>query len=134
MGCITTAKSLCIEFNKLVYYFFIIFPQTTWRTWCIIYSITSLTTCEDDISLHLVHSILLTHEQRLYFQNTISPETNFISTIMATTHQQNNNNKRINTRVNFSQNKNSYSQRSGRSPSAFGNRSQGSHNNPTNCL
>ena len=72
---------------------------------CPIYNsiLASLTTREDNISFHSIHSILLTHEQRLCFQNTTSPETDIISANMATTHHQNNNNKRINTIANFSQ-------------------------------
>ena len=93
--------------------------------------LASLTTREDNISFQSIHSILLTHEQRLCFQNTITPETDIISANMATAHHQNNNNKRINTIDNISQNKNSFAQRSGRPPPAFGNHSPGSHNNPT---
>ena len=37
--------------------------------------ITSLTAREDEVSLHSVHNILLTHEQRLQFQNSITEET-----------------------------------------------------------
>ncbi|RVX20171.1 hypothetical protein CK203_004458 [Vitis vinifera] len=73
--------------------------------------LASLTTREDNISFQSIHSILLTHEQRLCFQNTISPETDIISANMATAHHQNNNNKRINTIDNISQNKNSFAQR-----------------------
>lgn len=31
----------------------------------------SITAREDDISIHSIHNILLTHEQRLHFQTTI---------------------------------------------------------------
>lgn len=44
--------------------------------------VASLTTHEDDISLHLIHSMLLTYEQRLHLQNTIAENIN-ISTNVA---------------------------------------------------
>ena len=36
--------------------------------------VTSLTTCEDDLILHSVHSILLSHEQILHFQNSTAED------------------------------------------------------------
>ena len=47
---------------------------------------------EDDMSLHSVHNILLTHEQRLGFQNLVT-EDNIISTNLATPQYQHFNNK-----------------------------------------
>ena len=45
--------------------------------------VTSLTTCEDDLILHSVHSILLSHEQILHFQNSTA-EDEVISTHITT--------------------------------------------------
>ncbi|WKA06475.1 hypothetical protein VitviT2T_024372 [Vitis vinifera] len=40
--------------------------------------VASITSREDDITIHSIHSILLTHEQRLHFQ-TIIPEEDSVS-------------------------------------------------------
>ncbi|RVW71084.1 Retrovirus-related Pol polyprotein from transposon RE1 [Vitis vinifera] len=55
--------------------------------------VASLTAREDEMSLHSVHSILLTHEQRLSFQNSVA-EDNVISANLATPQYQHFNNKR----------------------------------------
>ena len=52
-----------------------------------------LTAREDEMSLHSVHSILLTHEQRLSFQNSVI-EDNVIFANLATPQYQHFNNKR----------------------------------------
>ena len=52
-----------------------------------------LTAREDEMSLHSVHSILLTHEQRLSFHNSVA-EDNVISTNLAAPQYQHFNNKR----------------------------------------
>ena len=51
-----------------------------------------LTAHEDDISLHSIHGILLTHEQRLCFQNSVA-EDDVIAANIATSQHQNYNNK-----------------------------------------
>ena len=43
----------------------------------------SLTACEDDLSLHSVHNILFTHEQRLNHQHTSSTDLPFAATHIA---------------------------------------------------
>ena len=45
--------------------------------------IASLTTRDEELSLHFVHSMLLTHEQRLTSQNTASSDLNSIAACMA---------------------------------------------------
>ena len=55
--------------------------------------VASLTAREDEMSLHSVHSILLTHEQRLSFQNSAA-EDNVISANLATPQYQHFNNKK----------------------------------------
>ncbi|KAJ9691425.1 hypothetical protein PVL29_013564 [Vitis rotundifolia] len=45
--------------------------------------VASLTACEDDLSLHSVHSILLTHEQRLNHQHTSSADLPFVAAHIA---------------------------------------------------
>ena len=54
--------------------------------------VASLTVREDEMSLHFVPNILLTHEQRLGFQNLVA-EDNIISTNLATPQYQHFNNK-----------------------------------------
>ncbi|KAJ9683081.1 hypothetical protein PVL29_018886 [Vitis rotundifolia] len=55
--------------------------------------VASLTAREDEMSLHSVHSILLTHEQRLSFQNSVAKD-NIISANLATPQYTHFNNKR----------------------------------------
>ncbi|RVW20913.1 hypothetical protein CK203_110546 [Vitis vinifera] len=55
--------------------------------------VASLTAREDEMSLHSVHNILLTHEQQLSFQNSVA-EDNVISANLATPQYQHFNNKR----------------------------------------
>ena len=93
--------------------------------------VTSLTTREDDISLHLIYSIPPTHEQQLCFQNTI-PKIDLIAANMATTHHRNNNNGRNNNITCFSQNKNGFGQRLRRHPP--NGRGKGNPNTPTDRL
>ena len=54
--------------------------------------VASFTIREDDMSLHSVHNILLTHEQRFGFQN-LAVEDNIISTNLAIPQYQHFNNK-----------------------------------------
>ena len=63
--------------------------------------VASLTTREDDLSLHPVHSILLTHKQWLCLQNTVT-ESDIVNANIETSQHKNNNNKRHNTRFMFS--------------------------------
>ena len=90
--------------------------------------VASLTTRENDLSLHSIHSILLTHEQRLCFQNTV-PESDLVIANIATSQHKNNSNKRHNNRFSFSQNKNG--PRPGRYPSS--GRGQENHVVSTDC-
>ncbi|WKA05198.1 hypothetical protein VitviT2T_023177 [Vitis vinifera] len=55
--------------------------------------VASLTAREDEMSFYSVHNILLTHEQRLSFHNSVA-EDNVISTNLATPQYQHFNNKR----------------------------------------
>ena len=83
--------------------------------------VASLTAREDEMSLHSVHSILLTHEQRLSFQNSVA-EDNVISANLATPQYQHFNNKRSS-----GQNRQSgFNTRRGTN----GGRSQSSHHRP----
>ena len=66
-----------------------------------------LTAHEDDISLHSIHGILLTHEQRLCFQNLVV-ENDVIATNIATSQYQDHNNKKNQNCNNFIPNKNDY--------------------------
>lgn len=50
--------------------------------------VASLIACEVDIPLHLVHSIVLTHEQRLCFQNSVA-EDDVIAADIATSQHRN---------------------------------------------
>lgn len=66
-----------------------------------------LTTCEDDISVHLEHSILLTHKQRLCFQNSRA-KNDVIAANITTSQYQNYNKKKNQNRNNFIPNKSGY--------------------------
>ena len=84
--------------------------------------VASLIAWEDNLSLHSIHSILLTHEQWLCLLNTV-PTSDLVNANIATSQHKNNSNKTHNNRFNFSQNKNG--PRPGRYP--FGGRGQGNH-------
>ena len=66
-----------------------------------------LTAHEDDISLHSIHGILLTHEQRLCFQNLVV-ENDVIATNIATSQYLDHYNKKNQNCNNFIPNKNDY--------------------------
>ncbi|KAJ9678334.1 hypothetical protein PVL29_020488 [Vitis rotundifolia] len=66
--------------------------------------VASLTAREDEMSLHSVHNILLTHEQRLSFQNLVA-EDNIISANLATPQYQHFNNKRSSNTNPYGQNR-----------------------------
>ena len=68
--------------------------------------VASLTAHEDEMSLHSVHNILLTHEQQLSFQNSVA-EDNVISANLATPQYQHFNNKRSSNTNPSSQNRQS---------------------------
>ena len=58
--------------------------------------VASITAREDDISIHLIHNILLIHEQRLTFQNTIPKEDSIFAHVVVRQMQQiRGNNRRI---------------------------------------
>ena len=58
--------------------------------------VAPITTREDDISIHLIHNILLTHEQRLTFQNIIPKEDSiFAHDVISQMQQIRGNNRRI---------------------------------------
>ena len=86
--------------------------------------VASLTAREDEVSLHTVHSILLTYEQHLNLQNSI--EDNVISTNLTTTSSYHHQNRR-NSNRNFSGN-NSRIFNPGRNSHA--NRNSASQNHP----
>ena len=84
--------------------------------------VASLIAREGDLSLHSIHSILFTHEQRLCLQNTL-PKSDFVNANIATSQHKNNSKKRHKNRFSFSQNKNGPRPR--RYPS--GGKGQGNH-------
>ena len=88
--------------------------------------VASLTACEDDISLLIIHSILLTHEQCLSFQTSVA-EDNIISANLATPQHHNYNKKEHFNRNTSIYNRNNFGFNPGRGLN--GGRSRGSHNN-----
>lgn len=77
--------------------------------------VASFIVCENDISFHLAHNILLTHEQRLCIQNSITKWDNIYANMVATQRRNFNNiknhnnkgNNLFNNRNNFGKNQSS---------------------------
>ncbi|RVX01290.1 hypothetical protein CK203_031357 [Vitis vinifera] len=87
--------------------------------------VASITAREDDISIHSIHSILLTHEQCLKFQNTIPKEDSISGHVVVSQMQQTRGNIRR-----ISSNRNNY--QNSRPNSAQPQRSHLPHTTPNN--